>query len=461
MDVIKATSQQRSTIMQSTESQETRNNILSKIRKRLSLQDHIDTHAAVESIRAGQVFRGPNVFILAFAIIIASVGLNVNSIPVIIGAMLISPLMGPIVGIGLSMGINDYRLMKSSLTNLFTMVLISIVASTLYFILSPLKLENPTELLARTNPTLYDVLIALFGGLAGILEISRKEKGTVMSGVAIATALMPPLCTIGYGIASLNLHYAVGALYLFFINGVFIALAAFVGVKYLGYKAVANVDPLVDKKNRRRIGFAILVMVIPSIFSAIEVVRQNDFERNASDFVVAARTIGNNYIYDYKINHDNKLSVVELYLADKEVDSSDKETLYALAAEQGISRGQIQFNTNLASSSMRSDKLASEIIARKDKEITNKDSLIAQLNREIALQHSKQLPYKQLETEIKAQYPNLQEVIIANGMTGSGGQDSTQSIVIIHTQPNLSKEKQDQLQRWIVARTGISEAKIL
>lgn len=447
--------------MQNTDIKSKKENALHKLRKRISLHDHIDTEAAIESIKNGQTFRGPNVFILAFAIIIASVGLNVNSIPVIIGAMLISPLMGPIVGIGLSMGINDFRLLRASLMNLLTMVLISIAASTLYFILSPLKLENPTELLARTNPTIYDVLIALFGGLAGILEISRKEKGTVMSGVAIATALMPPLCTIGYGIASLNAHYALGALYLFFINSVFIALAAFAGVKYLGYKTVSEVDPVVGRKNRRRIGFAILIMIIPSIFSAINVVKQNNFERSANEFVASARTLGNNYIYDFKINHDESPSIIELFIADNELDASDKETIYALALEQGIKRSQIVINTDMAGSSLRSDKLASEIIARREAEITNKDSLIAQLNRKIETYANGELPAKQIEAEIRAQYPELQMVDLASGISSSSSQDSTHSIILVHTQPSLSAEKQAQLQRWLSARTGINEVKTL
>lgn len=447
--------------MQNTDIKSKKENALHKFRKRISLHDHIDTEAAIESIKNGQTFRGPNVFILAFAIIIASVGLNVNSIPVIIGAMLISPLMGPIVGIGLSMGTNDFRLLRASLMNLLTMVLISIAASTLYFILSPLKLENPTELLARTNPTIYDVLIALFGGLAGILEISRKEKGTVMSGVAIATALMPPLCTIGYGIASLNAHYALGALYLFFINSVFIALAAFAGVKYLGYKTVSEVDPVVGRKNRRRIGFAILIMIIPSIFSAINVVKQNNFERSANEFVASARTLGNNYIYDFKINHDESPSMIELFIADNELDASDKETIYALALEQGIKRSQIVINTDMAGSSLRSDKLASEIIARREAEITNKDSLIAQLNRKIETYANGELPAKQIEAEIRAQYPELQVVDLASGISSSSSQDSTHSIILVHTQPSLSAEKQAQLQRWLSARTGISEVKTL
>ena len=187
-----------------------KNKILSYLRQLVSLGDAMDVQAAAASIRENIHFRGPNVFILFFAIIIASVGLNVNSIPVIIGAMLISPLMGPIIGFGMGLGTNDTTLVKDALKNLAVMVIISIIASTLYFLVSPLDMDNPTELLARTNPTIYDVFIALFGGFAGIMETSRKERGTVMSGVAIATALMPPLCTVGYGIASWNWHYAFG-----------------------------------------------------------------------------------------------------------------------------------------------------------------------------------------------------------------------------------------------------------
>ena len=173
------------------------NSIVDNIKSIGNISEHIDTEAAEKAIRSNITFKGPNAWILAFAIIIASVGLNVNSIPVIIGPMLISPLMGPIFGIGLGLGINDFDLLKASLKNLLVMMGISLVASLIYFLITPLSLANPTELLARTNPTIYDVLIALFGGLAGIFEQSRKEKGTVFSGVAIATALMPPLCPAG------------------------------------------------------------------------------------------------------------------------------------------------------------------------------------------------------------------------------------------------------------------------
>lgn len=435
------------------------NRLFVRLSRRLQLKDHVDTVAAVESIKNGQIFRGPNVYILAFAIIIASVGLNVNSIPVIIGAMLISPLMGPIVGVGLSLGINDFALLRSSLKNLFAMVAISIVASTLYFTLSPLKLENPTELLARTNPTIYDVLIALFGGLAGILEISRKEKGTVMSGVAIATALMPPLCTIGYGIASLNPHYALGALYLFFINGVFIALAAFLGVKYLGFKLLKEVDPEKERKNRRRIGFAILVLIVPSIFSAVNVVRQNNFERSVNDFVKVAESTGNNYIYDVAINHDEKPSKVELFLSTDGIDPSVKETLYILASEQGIKRSQILFNTGAANKSFRSDKLASDIIARNEKQIANKDSVIERMSRRIEQLEAGELPFGQLEKEIKAQYPAIQSITLAKGISSSN--DTLQNVVLVATTPALSTTQKKQLKRWLEVRLESTEITII
>ena len=190
-----------------------------------NINDHIDINDASARIKSSIWFKGPNVWILAFSIVIASVGLNVNSTAVIIGAMLVSPLMGPIIGMGLSLGTNDTVLLRDAARNLLIMVIISLLASCLYFVLTPLNLTNPTELLARTSPTIYDVLIALFGGLAGILENCRKERGTVISGVAIATALMPPLCTAGYGLANLNMHYFLGAMYLFLINSVFIILA--------------------------------------------------------------------------------------------------------------------------------------------------------------------------------------------------------------------------------------------
>lgn len=245
------------------------------LHKLIDIHAYTDVATAELRIRENIPFRGPNVLILACAIVIASVGLNVNSIPVIIGAMLVSPLMGPIIGFGLSLGTNNTQLLLQSLKNLGIMVSISILASSIYFAISPLRMANPSELLARTQPTIYDVLIAFFGGAAGIIETARKQQGTVISGVAIATALMPPLCTIGFGIALFNWRYALGAFYLFCINSIFIALATFFGVKYLHFPLSHYDDPRKERRVRWIIAIVILLVLIPSILTAISVIRQN------------------------------------------------------------------------------------------------------------------------------------------------------------------------------------------
>ena len=273
-----------------------------QIRSYLYIYDDIDTENAAERIKASIWFKGPNAWILVFAIVLASVGLNVNSTAVIIGAMLVSPLMGPIIGMGLALGTNDLDLLKNALKNLLAMVMISLIASTVFFMLSPLSLVNPTELEARTSPTIYDVLIALFGGLAGILENSRKERGTVLSGVAIATALMPPLCTAGYGLAHLNMHFFLGALYLFVINSVFIALATYIMVKYLRFRTVSGISPENARRRTQLISAILVIVIVPSIWSAVTLIANNDFERNVRNFTDANRKVGKSYIYDYKVD---------------------------------------------------------------------------------------------------------------------------------------------------------------
>ena len=187
-------------------------------------QEKEDEQETIDSLKKGVEFRGTNLWVLIFAIFLASLGLNTNSTAVIIGAMLISPLMGPIMGFGLGLGIADFDLVKRSLRNYLTATLFSVVTATIYFLISPIS-EAQSELLARTSPTIYDVLIAFFGGLAGIVAGSTKSKGNVIPGVAIATALMPPLCTAGFGLATGNLSYFLGAFYLYFINTVFISLS--------------------------------------------------------------------------------------------------------------------------------------------------------------------------------------------------------------------------------------------
>ena len=295
--------------------------------------DEIDPENAAQRIKASIWFRGPNAWILAFAIVLASVGLNVNSTAVIIGAMLVSPLMGPIIGAGLALGTNDTDLLKSAGKNLLAMVIISLLASTLFFVLSPLSLVNPTELEARTSPTIYDVLIAFFGGMAGILENSRKERGTVLSGVAIATALMPPLCTAGYGLAHLNLHFFFGALYLFVINSVFIALATYFMVKYLHFPTVSGISGEVATRRRRLISTVLVIILVPSIWSAFTLIQNNNFERNVQNFVENNRLIApRTYIYDYSVQGRQ----AQIALAGEPLDEALRSGIYTKAASYGI-----------------------------------------------------------------------------------------------------------------------------
>ena len=196
------------------------------------LHDELDDEqTAVQAVMDGVSFKGSNIIILIIAIFIASLGLNTNSAAVIIGAMLISPLMGPILGMGFGLGVYDFDLIKRSFRNLAIAATFSVLASTLFFLISPVS-EGRSELLARTSPTIYDVMIGFFGGLAGIVALACKKKGNVIPGVAIATALMPPLCTAGYGLATWQLQYFFGAFYLFLINSIFIGYATTVGVKF-------------------------------------------------------------------------------------------------------------------------------------------------------------------------------------------------------------------------------------
>ena len=238
----------------------------------------------VTQITDGNNFKGSNLWILIFAIIIASLGLNVNSTAVIIGAMLISPLMGPIIGMGLALGIADLDLFKQSIKNYLVSTFISVITATIYFTLSPIT-DAQSELLARTSPTLYDVLIALFGGAAGFLAMSTKGRNNVVPGVAIATALMPPLCTAGYGLAVQNTSYFFGAFYLYFINTVFIAFTTCLGVRFLHFHR----KQFINREKMRRVNLyivsIIIITIIPASYMTWNIIKQSVFENNIENFV--------------------------------------------------------------------------------------------------------------------------------------------------------------------------------
>lgn len=271
------------------------------IKERFDLsEDKATQREVIELVGKGVEFRGTNLWVLIFATFIASLGLNLNSTAVIIGAMLISPLMGPIMGLGLSVGVNDFELMKRSLRNFGFMVLVSIATSTIYFYLSPIS-SAQSELLARTEPTVYDVLIALFGGLAGFVAQTRKDRtSTVIPGVAIATALMPPLCTAGYGLATLQFTYFLGAAYLFFINTIFIAVGTYVMTRFMKYSRKEFIDKAREKKVKSYIAIIVVLTIIPSVIMTFHIVQRSIFDNAADRFVANVFRFEKTQVIDYK-----------------------------------------------------------------------------------------------------------------------------------------------------------------
>ena len=258
-----------------------------------------------ESIEGDVVFKGTNLWILILAIFVASVGLNVNSTAVIIGAMLISPLMGPINGMGYSIATYNFPLFRKAIKNFSFAVLASLVTSTIYFTISPLSTAH-SELLARTSPSIYDVLIAFFGGLAGIIAISSKQKGNVIPGVAIATALMPPLCTAGYGLATLQFNFFFGAFYLFTINTVFIALASLMVCQFLKFPIYSLIQEERKKSVNRIITAVILLTIIPSIIFGIRLIQQENFTKKANMLIAKVNVLNGNYLLKSRIDAHTK-----------------------------------------------------------------------------------------------------------------------------------------------------------
>ena len=426
-----------------------------------NLDGHIDTDTAERSIRNNIEFKGPNAWILAVAIIIASVGLNVNSIPVIIGAMLISPLMGPIFGLGLGLGINDINLMKQAGKNLLVMVSISLVVSFIYFVITPLSLSNPTELLARTRPTIFDVFIALFGGFAGIFEQCRKEKGTVFAGVAIATALMPPLCTAGFSLATGNFSSFLGAIYLFSINCLFITLATYFLVRYFGFKKAEYTDASFGLKTQRITTILIILFLVPSIWSAVILVKQNNFDKHAAEFVETHRSIGNSVIYDYKIEHEEG-SVLKVFMTGETLTDSSKSNLYAYAKEYGIKEEQIIIREYTTQNTKESDTVFKGIYERLGSKIDKHEQTIEDLRLQLEQAKKEELPYTQLANEISASYPEVKHIYMGQGahITMDSLSVSPCLMVEIKTDSLMSNETAAQFKRWIQVRLQIQDVEV-
>lgn len=412
--------------------------------------NEIDTESAEVGIREGIYFRGAQVWILACSIIIASVGLNINSIPVIIGAMLISPLMGPIVGMGLSLGINDSKLLWEALRNFLVMVFVSLLVASLYFLVTPLDYANPTELEARTSPTIFDVFIAFFGGAAGMIEHSRKGHGTVLSGVAIATALMPPLCTAGYGIANGNFHFFGGAMMLFVINTAFIMLASYIVVALLKFNK-KHENSSSNKRFRTISSLLVLVILTFSVFSAVMMIRSNRMQRDLQGFIEENKTFGSSYIYDYKLIGE-KGKTAEIYFAG-DLSENDMDLLRSSAKRHNLDPDKLEIKSNAFGS--KTDYILNNIYERADAELAAKDQKINQLEEELADLKGTSIPYSQIAREVQYKYPDVKEISISRGVkvaVDSLAELPCINAIIVTGGDPLSAEEQEEMQRWFRIR---------
>lgn len=441
-------------------------NYVWRIAKRFfnALPDKTDETAIVEQISDGVTFRGANLWVLIFAIFIACLGLNLNSTAVIIGAMLISPLMGPIIGMGLAVGRADLELLKRSLTNYGVSTVISVLTAALYFQLTPLT-EAQSELLARTSPTLYDVLIALFGGAAGILALSTGGKGNVIPGVAIATALMPPLCTAGYGLAMGEWSFFFGACYLFFINTVFIALATYVGVRLLQFKPKQFVDKARLAVVNRYIAVIVVVTMLPAVYMTTQIIRQSVFENHVKQFVKQELNQPGTRILSEQADRETKtLDVVALGAAlPKEMIEAARQRLadYQLADYQlNVIQGAQSDSLLLA----RNNAGTQQSLSGQDQQhLVLQTERVAQLERETADYRRLDALAREIAGEVKAVCPKVESIGLSKITETPVDSGAVHSYVlaVANSRTPLPATDRDRLAKWLKVRTQADSLRLV
>lgn len=431
------------------------------LKERFSLEeDKEDERAIIQTISRGIEFRGVNLWTLIFAIFIASIGLNVNSTAVIIGAMLISPLMGPIMGIGLGVGINDLMMIQRALKNLSIAVFISLLTSTVYFLISPLHIAQ-SELLARTSPTVWDAFIALFGGLAGIVAGSRRDKITnVIPGVAIATALMPPLCTAGYGLSTGNLYYFAGAFYLFLINSVCISLATFLMVRFLGYHQKAYPTQEIERRVRQTIWVAVLIVVLPSSYLGYQIVRKTIFEQAAKRFITNECNFEYRQVINYAARYNRRQSTLELMLVGESLPKDSINLLRSRMPVYGLDDvllivKQGSFKDAEIDPDALKNTVTDQIIKYSQSSITRKDHLIDSLRRYIERTQTARLPVADLRDELKTLLPDVQTFTAAQSlvMSRNGAKSDTVLLVYAKFSRKHTKAERQRIEKWLQTRT--------
>ncbi|TGN10584.1 DUF389 domain-containing protein [Leptospira ilyithenensis] len=408
------------------------------------LNEDTDEVGTIESVRKGVEFRGTNLWTLIFAIFIASIGLNVNSTAVIIGAMLISPLMGPIVGAGFAVGTNDFDFLKRCLRNLGIATLVSIVTSTIYFSITPIN-EAQSELLARTTPTIFDVLIALFGGATGIIANTRKEKGNAIAGVAIATALMPPLCTAGYGLAQGNWSFFLGAFYLYFINSIFIAIATFVFVRYLNFRKVDwGLYKEQEAKVRTYLMIFALITIIPSIYTAWEIVQSSLFKSRANLFITQHFDSQKTKIIEKNIISEGKKKI-ELTLIGAKISEENLQNIKNKLPQYKLENVELSVLQDLSSPNPESLKyeILSEIY--KNTNVTEEKKL------------------DQLRKELEILYPELKSFSLTESKEFLSTENKYENfhLFLTHWSRKPPERDKERLRQFVEIRMGLEKIKMM
>lgn len=408
-----------------------------------------DKQKTLEHVKSNISFRGATLWILACAIMVASVGLNVNSTAVVIGAMLISPLMGPIVGAGFALGTFDFSLLKKSLINLLIATIVSLIVSTLYFALSPFK-EAQSELLARTSPNIYDVLIAFFGGLAGVIAITRVEKGNPIPGVAIATALMPPLCTAGYGLATGQTNYFFGALFLYSINCVFICIATFSIVKFLKYPIVQQVD----KKEEKRIHYLVygitFAMLLPSIYFGYSLFKEQQFRKNADIFIEKECMEKGNILIFKKLMYSPNSKKIELAFLRRHFTTQEIKELNNKLPNYQLNNTKLIITDN----NNNFDKLKSDIL----NEVSKQDQQLAAINKDII---ENTFDNKQIFMETQTLFPNINAIAVSKQNFAGKNTENQKMVVIYESTQDLSEREKTTLENWLKQKLNTNELLIL
>ena len=434
------------------------NNIISKIRAHFNIMpDKEDEQEIISQITSGISFRGANLWVLIFAIFTASLGLNVNSTAVIIGAMLISPLMGPIIGMGLAMGINDLDLLRRAAKNFGVATLISVLTAMVYFLITPLG-EAQSELLARTSPTIYDVLIATFGGAAGILALCTKGKGNVIPGVAIATALMPPLCTAGFGLATGHFFYFLGAFYLFFINTVFISLATYVGVRLMHFERKEFKTPGLAKKAQRMVMGIAIVTMIPAALMTVGIVRRSIFDNNVNRFLKVELSQNGTQIISSEV--DKNKSVLNIVAVGREIKDSTKKEAERRMEQYGL----VQYSLNIiqgeqSDSVLRLNYRLSQITnSREDekKKIMEMSAQITDLNSRLSDYTSLETMSSDVSREMKALFPQVKTISLSRVVEANRDTSATRrfvaAIISLDGRKRMTPEDTKKLHDWLQTR---------